>query len=70
MLQAEDRASAKKKAVCPGACEIVLLFSLPLLQVTTGHYLVIITYFHEVIRFWLNRILCYSWENPVTDFIL
>ena len=61
MLQAEERASAKKKAVCPGACsppppkkryyDMVLLFSLPLLQVTTGHYLVIITHFHEVIRF-------------------
>ena len=48
MLQAEERASAKKKS---RYCEIVLLFSLPLLQVTTGHYLVIITYFHEVIRF-------------------
>ena len=63
MLQAEERASAKKSSLPRGLlpptpnhqkrryCEIVLLFSLPLLQVTTGHYLVIITYFHEVIRF-------------------
>ena len=65
MLQAEERASAKKKQFVQGPAsqappppppkkrygEIVLLFSLPLLQVTTGHYLVIITYFHEVIRF-------------------
>ena len=62
MLQAEERASAKKSSLFRGLLpkppppkkrygEIVLLFSLPLLQVTTGHYLVIITYFHEVIRF-------------------
>ena len=65
MLQAEERASAKKSSLPMGLlpppppttnqkgryCEIVLLFSLPLLQVITGHYLVIITYFHEVIRF-------------------
>ena len=64
MLQAEEIASAKKKQFAQGPappppptppqkryCDIVLLFSLPLLQVTTGHYLVIITHFHEVIRF-------------------
>ena len=67
MLQAEERASAKKKADTARSFYFLVYRCY---KFTTGHYLVIITYFHEVIRFWLNRILWYSWENPATDFIL